>query len=322
MTNALINNSGGLHNRITQKMKIEPFTLQETEAMLVAKNCVLDRYQMVQLYMVLGGIPYYLDAIEPHLSAPQNIQELLFDQSGLLHNEFFNLYRSLFRKYGIYEKVVEALSSKNEGLQRGDIIKHAQISSGGTLTKVLADLEESGFICAYTAFDGKQKNTIYRLADYYTLFYFKFIKDGKYRGKDAWLHLIDNPVQRAWQGYTFEQICIDHVWQIKKAIGISGVLSNNAAWRGNTGEHAAQIDLLIDRRDQVINLCECKFLLDKFNINADYAEKLRSKIHVFKTVTKTKKAVFLTLITTYGVEKNKYANLLVQNEVTLDDLFV
>lgn len=322
MTNVLINNSGGLHNRITQKMKIEPFTLQETEAMLVAKNCVLDRYQMVQLYMVLGGIPYYLDAIEPHLSAPQNIQELLFDQSGLLHNEFFNLYRSLFRKYKIYERVVEALSSKNEGLQRGDIIKHAHISSGGTLTKVLADLEESGFICAYTAFDGKQKNTIYRLADYYTLFYFKFIKNGKYRGKDAWLNLTDNPVQRAWQGYTFEQICIDHVWQIKKAIGISGVLSNNAAWRGNTGEHAAQIDLLIDRRDQVINLCECKFLLDKFSINADYAEKLRSKIHVFKTVTKTKKAVFLTLITTYGVEKNKYANLLVQNEVTLDDLFV
>lgn len=322
MTNVLINNSGGLHNRITQKMKIEPFTLQETEAMLVAKNCVLDRYQMVQLYMALGGIPYYLDAIEPHLSAPQNIQELLFDQSGLLHNEFFNLYRSLFRKYEIYEKVVEALSSKNEGLQRGDIIKQAHISSGGTLTKVLADLEESGFICAYTAFDGKQKNTIYRLADYYTLFYFKFIKDGKYRGKDAWLNLIDNPVQRAWQGYTFEQICIDHVWQIKKALGISGVLSNNAAWRGNTGERAAQIDLLIDRRDQVINLCECKFLLDKFSINADYAEKLRAKMHVFKTVTKTKKAVFLTLITTYGVEKNKYANLLIQNEVTLDDLFV
>jgi len=322
MVNILINNSGGLHNRITQKMKIEPFNLQETEEMLAAKNCDLERYQIAQLYMVLGGIPYYLDAIQPHLSTPQNIQELLFDKSGLLKNEFFNLYRSLFRKYEIYEKVVEVLASKNEGLQRSQIVKQSGISSGGTLTKVLADLEESGFICAYTSLDNKQKNTLYRLSDYYTAFYFRFIKNGKYQGKDAWINLIDNPVQRTWQGFAFEQICLDHVWQIKKALGISGVQSNNVAWRGSTGEKSAQIDMLIDRRDQVISLCECKFSLNTFSIDKDYSEKLRSKIATFKTVTKTKKSVFLTMITSYGVEKNKYANLLVRNEVTMDDLFV
>jgi hypothetical protein len=321
MINVLINNSGGLHNRITQKMKIEPFTLQETEEMLIAKNGVFDRYQIVQLYMVFGGIPYYLDAIEPHFSAPQNIQELLFEKSSLLRNEFFNLYRSLFKKYENYEKIVEVLSTKNEGLVRSDIIKQSGVASGGTLTKVLADLEESDFITSYISLDNKQKNIIYRLSDYYTLFYFKFIKDGKYQGKDAWLNLIDNPLQRTWQGYAFEQICIDHVWQIKKSLGISGMLSSNAAWRGGTEEKSAQVDLLIDRRDQVINLCECKFSLDTYSIDKDYSEKLRSKINIFKTVTKTKKAVFLTMITTYGVEKNKYANLLVQNEVTMDDLF-
>jgi uncharacterized protein len=321
MVNVLINNAGGLHNRITQKMKIEPFNLQETEEMLLAKNCVLDRYQIVQLYMALGGIPYYLDAVQPHLSVPQNIQELFFDASGLLKNEFFNLYRSLFRSYENYEKIVEVLSTKTEGLQRGEIIKLSGIASGGTLTKVLTDLEESGFICAYTALDNKQKNVIYRLSDYYTAFYFKFIKDGKYQGKDSWINLIDNPVQRTWQGFAFEQICIDHIWQIKKALGISGVQSNNVSWRGNTSEKSAQIDLLIDRRDHVINICECKFSLDAFSIDKDYSEKLRSKIAVFKTVTKTKKSVFLTMVTTYGVEKNKYANLLVQNEVTMNDLF-
>lgn len=321
MVNVLINNSGGLHNRITQKMKIEPFTLQETEEMLLAKNCVLERYQITQLYMVLGGIPYYLDAIQPHLSAPQNIQELLFDKSGLLKNEFFNLYRSLFKKYEIYEKIVEVLSTKNEGLQRSQIIKQSGISSGGTLTKVLADLEESGFICSYISLDSKQKNTLYRLSDYYTAFYFRFIKNGKYQGRDAWTNLIDNPTQRTWQGFAFEQICLDHVWQIKKALGISGVQSNNVAWKGGTSEKSAQIDLLIDRRDQVINLCECKFSLDTFSINKGYAENLRSKINIFKAVTKTKKSVFLTMITTYGVEKNKYANLLVQNDITLDALF-
>jgi uncharacterized protein len=322
MVNVLMNNTGGLHNRITQKMKIEPFTLQETEAMLVAKNGVFDRYQIVQLYMVLGGIPYYLDAVQPSLSVPQNIQELFFDAAGLLKNEFFNLYRSLFRKYEIYEKVVELLSTKTEGLQRNDLIKLPNMSSGGTLTKVLIDLEESGFIKSYISLDNKNKNIIYRLSDYYTAFYFRFMKDGKIQGDNSWLNMIDNPAQRAWQGYAFEQICMDHIVPIKKVLGISGVQSNTASWRGSTEDKSAQIDLLIDRRDQVINLCECKFSLDSYAINKEHSEKLRSKIQTFKTVTKTKKAVFLTMITTYGVDKNKYANLLVQNEVTMDDLFV
>jgi uncharacterized protein len=321
MINTLINNDGGLHNRITQKMKIEPFNLQETEAMLESKHCVLDRYQILQLYMTMGGIPYYLDAIQPNLSAMQNIQQLFFDKSGLLKNEFFNLYRSLFRKYELYEKVVEALSTKNEGLQRTDIIKQAKISSGGTLTKILDDLEESGFITSYQSLDDKQKNIIFRLSDFYTFFYFKFIKEGKYQGENSWINLLDNPAQRAWQGFTFEQICINHVSQIKKVLGISGIQSNHHAWKGSTADKAAQIDLLIDRRDQVINVCECKFSLDIFSIDKDYSEKLRSKIATFKAATQTKKSVFLTMITTYGVEKNKYAHAMMQNEVTMDDLF-
>jgi uncharacterized protein len=322
MINILINNSGGLHNRITQKMKIEPFNLHETEEMLVAKNCVLDRYQIVELYMAMGGIPYYLDAIQPNLSAAQNIQGLFFDKSSLLKNEFFNLYRSLFRKYEVYEKVVEVLYTKTEGLQRSDLIKLSGMASGGTLTRVLADLEESGFISSYPSLDNKKKNIIYRLSDFYTAFYFKFIKDGKYQSENSWINMIDNPVQRTWQGFTFEQICIDHIAQIKKALGISGVQSNNASWKGGTTDKSAQIDLLIDRRDQVINICECKFSLDTFSIDKDYSEKLRSKIATFKIAIKSKKAVFLTMITTYGVEKNKYANLLVQNEVTMADLFI
>jgi len=321
MVNNLINNTGGLHNRVTQKIKLEPFTLQETEAMLVLKNCVLERYQIIQLYMAFGGIPYYLEAVQPNLSATQNIQHLLFDKSGLLKNEFFNLYRSLFRKYEIYEKVVEVLSTKNKGLQRSQIIQQSGISSGGTLTKVLSELEESGFISSYTAYDKKQKNKLYRLSDYYTAFYFRFIKKGNYEGKNTWLSSIDNPALRAWEGFTFEQICLDHIDQIKQALGISGIQSNNVAWQGSTGEKAAQIDLLIDRRDQVINLCECKFSLDTFEINKSYSEKLRSKISTFKTVTKTKKSVFLTMITTYGTIKNKYANLLMQSQVTMDALF-
>jgi AAA+ ATPase superfamily predicted ATPase len=321
MINVLINNTGGLHNRITYKMKLEPFTLRETQEMLKAKNCPFEYYQVTQLYMVLGGIPYYLDAIQAHLSVPQNIQALLFDGSGLLRNEFHNLYRSLFRRYEIYEQVVATLSSRNAGLQRHEIVKLSGIKSGGTLTKVLLNLEESGFITSYLALDKKRKNLTYRLSDFYTAFYFKFLQDGKYRGENAWLNLIDHPVQRTWQGFAFEQICLDHIGQIKKALGISGVQSDNASWRGATETKAAQIDLLINRRDQVINLCECKFSLDTFLIDKEYAEKLRAKISVFKAVTKTRKAVFLTLITTYGVERNAHSDMLVRNELRLEDLF-
>lgn len=322
MMNVLINHAGGLHNRVTQKIKIEPFCLREVEEMLEKKGCVLERYQIAQLYMVLGGIPFYLEAVRPELSAAQNIQALFFEKTGLLRNEFFNLYRSLFKKYDVYERVVEVLSGKMYGMQRMDIVKNSKINSGGTLTRVLADLEESGFVTSYTAFDEKSKNTMYRLSDYYTAFYFKFIKDSAYKGENAWLNLLDNPVYRVWEGFTFEQICLDHVAQVKKSLGISGVLTKEAAWKGTTEEKSAQIDMIIDRRDQVINLCEAKFSLDKFVIDKDYAEKLRSKIQVFKTATRTRKSVFLTLLTTFGLEKSKYALGLVQNEVTLDDLFL
>ena len=322
MHNELINNHGGLHNRVTQKLKIEPFNLQETEQMLIAKNCVLDRYQIVQLYMAMGGIPYYLEAIQPNLSAIQNIQQLFFDKTGLLKNEFNNLYKSLFRKYEVYEKIVEVLASKTEGLQRNDIIQISDIASGGTLTKALTDLEESGFISSYIAYDGKLKNVMFRLSDFYTSFYFKFIKDGKFEGENSWINLNDSPLLRTWQGFTFEQVCLDHVSQIKKALGIHGIQSNNLSWKGKTPEKGAQIDLLIDRRDHVVNICECKFWIDSFVIDKEYAQKLKSKISVFKEVTKIKKAVFLTMITTYGVEKNANAAALVQNEITMDDLFI
>lgn len=318
MLNELINSTGGLHNRVTARMKIHPFTLEETEEMLKAKNCVLDRYQILQLYMCIGGIPYYLDAIEPGMSAAQNIQQILFSKSGLLSNEFYNLYRALFKRHEIYEKIVAVLSKKISGMARAEIIQKARIKSGGTLTKVLFDLEESGFISSYPSLDGKKKNTVYRLSDYYTRFFFQFMH---VPGKKDWMQWIDQPAYRTWQGFAFEQICLDHVFAIKKALGISGIEAVQTTWSGSSYENKAQIDLLIDRRDHVINLCECKFHLDSFTITKSYADELRSKLSVFKEVSGTKKAIHLTFITTYGISRNQYSDMLVNNQVTMDDLF-
>lgn len=318
MLTEVINSTGGLHNRVTGQMKIEPFTLGEAEELLKSKNCQLDRYQVIQLYMCMGGVPYYLDAVEPGKSAAQNIQDLFFEKSGLLRNEFHNLYRALFKRHYVYENVVEVLSTKTSGMARNEIVQTSKIQSGGTLSKVLVDLEESGFITSYQSLDRKQKNTIYRLSDYFTAFYFRFLQQPK--GSD-WLQLIDQPTHRAWQGFTFEQVCLDHVFQIKKALGISGIQAEQAAWRGATEDKGAQIDLLIDRRDHVISICECKFHLDSFTINKDYADHLRSKIAVFKEVSKTKKAVHFTFVSTYGLHRNSYSDMLVQSEVTMDALF-
>lgn len=322
MLNQLINNTGGLHNRVTALLKIEPFTLRETEQMLKAKHCNVDSYQLAELYMCMGGIPYYLDAIDPSLSAAQNIQELFFEKNGLLNHEFHNLYRSLFKRHDIYEKVVEVLSGKPYGLPRAEMIKLSGVESGGTFTKVLADLEESGFIASCPALHRKHKHTIYRISDYYTAFYFRFLAGARQNASANWMQMTDHPAHRAWQGYTFEQVCIDHIGQIKKALGISGIEATAASWAGGAEDQKTQIDLLIDRRDHVINLCECKFSLDKYTITKAYAEALKRKVTLFKEATKTKKAVHLVFISTHGLNRNSYSDMLVQREILLDDLVV
>lgn len=321
MINELINNHGGLHNRVTERLKIYPFNLKETELMLQAKNSVLDRYQILQLYMVMGGIPYYLDMVSPNKSAAQNIEEMCFRKGALLTLEFQNLFTSLFKNAEFYESIIIALSTKSIGLTRKEISKVTGMKSGGVLSDRLEALEESGFITRYTAFNKKSKDFIYRLSDFYSLFYLKFIKKNTNYDEGIWVNAIDNPAQRAWGGYAFEQICLAHTTQIKKALQIGGVISNTLSWKSKKSENGAQIDLVIDRRDQVVNLCEIKYSINPYTITKSYADTLRNKIGIFKTETKTRKAIFLTMITTYGLEKNAHAAALVQNDITMDALF-
>ncbi len=319
MTSKLINNVGGLHNRVTAHIKLVPFTLKETEDFFKSKHIYLDQYSIIQLYMAIGGIPFYLNQIKAGRSAAQSIDELFFKPSALLKNEFSNLYKALFKKYEAYEKVVSALSTKTYGLTRQDIINTKTVSSGGTLTKILNDLEESGFILSIPSLDKTINKTIYKLSDYYTVFYFRFLQGKKKFA--SWSDHIDDPAVRAWLGITFEQICIDHLPQIKSKLGIAGIQSEAFSWRGKSEEYGSQIDLLIDRRDQVINICEAKFSINEFEIDLDYSKKIREKIGNFKQITKTKKSVFFTMITTFGLKQNQHALSLVQNEIVMEDLF-
>jgi len=271
--------------------------------------------------MALGGIPFYLDQVDTGKSAAQNINELCFPAHGPLRNEFDNLYRSLFNKAEKHLAIIETLSRKNKGMTREELIKQAKIPNGGGTTRILQELEESSFIRKYAALGKKEKHSLYQLSDFYSFFYIKWIKGASKLDEHVWLNEIDSPKQRAWSGYAFEQVCLAHIKEIKEALGISGVQTVTCSWLGNDTGNGAQIDLVIDRRDQVINIFEIKFSTGHFSIDKKYAQELRNKVSVFKAQTGTRKAVFLTMITTFGLSRNEYAASMVQNDLTLDVLF-
>lgn len=321
MINEIINNTGGLYNRVTHRIQLEPFTLAECEAFFQQQSPGLDRYQILQLYMVFGGIPFYLEAINPRKSAAQNINDLCFTPRGRFRSEFQKLYTSLFKKADNHLAIIEALAQKSQGMDRITLLKAAKIGNGGTASAILKELEESNFIRKYQTFGNQTNNALYQLSDFYSLFYLKFIRKNNPLDEDYWLNSLDAPEIRAWSGYAFEQICLCHLRQIKKALGISSVQTRSSAWLGGTGKEKAQIDLVIDRRDQVINLCEMKFSIKPYAIDKDYADDLRQKIGVFKESTKTSKAVWLTFITTFGLVPGTHVQALVHNDLTMDVLF-
>ncbi|GHV58164.1 hypothetical protein FACS1894182_09220 [Bacteroidia bacterium] len=316
----LLNSRGGLHNRVTRRMHISPFTLSECEDFFRHKKMNFDRKSIVDAYMIFGGIPFYLEMFERGLSVAQNVDNLLYKKDAPLKNEFLFLYASLFKNYENHLKIVEALSAKTKGLTREEIIKASGISNGGGLTTLLEELEQCDFIRSYNGFGKKTKSTLYQLADFYSLFYFNFLENRKIKDEHFWMNFIDNAKRRAWSGYAFEQVCLAHVKQIKQKLGIAGVLTNISSWRSNDKDHAAQIDLVIERNDRVINLCEMKYAGEEFVIDKQQDENLRNKRAAFRNETKTSKTLYITMITTYGVKHNEYWGN-IQSEVVMDDLF-
>jgi uncharacterized protein len=322
MLHKLIQNKGGLHNRVTKRMRIMPFTLAECEQLMRMRNSSMDRYQLIQLYMVMGGIPFYWDEVSKRLSATQQIAKICFGENGLLRTEFANLYNSLFNKAERHVQIVQTLATKAKGLTRDEIIANIKMVNGGGLTRLLTELEETGFIRKYLPFGKKSRTSLYQLVDFYSLFYLRFIKGKEVFDKNHWLKMLDSPSYRTWSGYAFENVCLYHIDQLKQALGVQGVLTDVYSWRGKSDEGAAQVDLVIDRRDQVINLCEMKYSINAFAIDKKYDTVLRNKIAAFKHSTKTRKAIFLTLVTTFGLQQNNYAMGLVQNDIKMDALFL
>jgi len=297
-------------------MKMIPFTLAETEQFLQNKNAAYDRYSILLLYMVFGGIPFYLEQIDTSQSAMQNINHLCFDSHAFFREEYTDLYASLFKKSERHIAVVEALATKKKGLKRKELIKLSKLPDGGGLTRILKELEESNFIRRYRSYGKKEKDSLYQLIDFYSLFYLNFIKNASIDDEGFWINAIESPLFNVWSGYAFEMACLHHVRQIKKALEIGGVQTSVSSWQSPE----AQIDLIIDRKDHVINLCEMKFSIAPFKIDKKYAANLRNKISSFKSATETRKSIFLTMVSTYGIANNLHASM-VQKDLTMEILF-
>ncbi len=323
MMDKLINNHGGLYGRLTHRIFLQPFTLGEADAFLHSRGVRLSHYETAETYMILGGIPYYLNLLDSRLSLTQNIDRLLFNPNGELHNEFEALYHSLFCGSELYIKVVECLNERGYGMTRNEIAETSKIKSGKQLSVVLNNLESCGFIRKYANYGCNERKALYQLVDFFTLFHFRFLRDSSFRNLQYWSSLQHTPKFYAWAGISFELLAQSHVSQIKQRLGISGVATNVYSWRSRKDEdlRSAQIDMVIERGDNTINLCEMKFSESEYEISKDYDLVLRNKIVRFTTETKSRKSIQLTFITTYGVHRNPYSSQLVQNEVLLDDLF-
>lgn len=327
MLEKLIGDKGGLYGRVSRAIYLAPFTLNETENFLNdIKGMGYGRQQVLETYMILGGIPYYLDMLDKKIPLSQNIDKLFFKPFAPLKTEFDFLFRTLFKNSKLYQDVVRVLSSKLKGLSRQEIAEATHQGEGGTLTEVLENLCRCDFVRRYSPFGKKSLGTLYQLTDMFSLFHLRFVQ-GDGQDERFWTNTYNSGERKAWSGYAFEQVCLIHLQKIKASLSILGILSNAHSWQcktftdsDGTEWQGGQIDLLIDRADSAINLCEMKFSNDEFVITKEYEEILRHRMSLFKKVTKTRKSLSYVFVTTCGVKQNSYSGI-VQHQVTLDGLF-
>ena len=320
MINNLIDNYGGLHNRVTETIVVEPYLLRDCEEFCIKKGIAFNRRQIAEMYMILGGVPYYMEAMDKMFGLNQNIDLLLFEKNAKLKNEFERLYHSLFRRADNHIRIVEILAKSGSGMTRQNLAKAAKISDGGGLTKILAELESCGLIGRTYDIHRKRNGEYFKLIDFYSLFYFKYLQGNKTTDPHFWTNYLSDPAHGAWCGYAFERLCMAHIGQIKRRLGISGVITEVYAFRSLQQKGGAQIDLVIDRRDDTINLCECKFTNKPYMLTSNDAADLERKKEVFLRETGTKKSIHMTMITSNGLIQNAYRNE-IQSEIDLNDLF-
>ena len=323
MKEKLEENQGGLHNRITHRIYLRPFYLNECKVYLEEHGFEWSDYQILQCYMIFGGVPYYLSLLRPYLSLSENVDTLIFRRGGDLSDEFKELYSALFSKADRYISIVQLLSKKREGFTRSEIELSTGFSGGG-LTKMLDNLERCDFIVSYAQFGHKTKMTLYRLSDFYTLFYFRYVEDNRSRDEQYWQHHHTDRSVESWEGFTFEEICLRHLSHIKYGLGISGIATESSSWRyvpkKEDSRSGVQVDLVIKRADRIIHLVEMKFSEASYNVTKEYEDKLQQRKTLFIEATGTTHNVVHTFITPSGVSRGIHSSF-IHSQLTSKHLF-
>ena len=322
MLDNLINNHGGLYGRTTYEIKLHPFTLGECEEYYQKNGIRMSRYDIVQSYMIIGGIPYYLGYMKKGLSLAQNIDQLFFSEGAKLHDEYDRLFASVFSNPEQMKKIVQLLGERRMGFSRKEILTQTGLEDCGASTKMLKALVASDFIQPYVPFGKSTRDIHYKLKDSFCLFYMKFIRGQKELEPDFWMHNVTSPSINAWRGFSFEEVCFSHANKIKQALNILGVSSSQSGWvvRGDEDSEGAQLDLLIDRKDNVVNMCEMKFYSEPFSVSKAYHAKLVHRQNLLAEQLPRKTVIQPVLVTTEGLVYNEYSGIF-QNTVTLDNLF-
>ena len=326
MLDKFVGDKGGFYGRNNRAIYLPPFTLNEVEQFLKMRGFVWSRHKMVEAYMVFGGIPYYLDMLDSTIPLEANIDSLFFRQGTQLRGEYLFLFRTLFNEAPLYHRVVECLADNEQGMTQAEIKEKLRLKDGGTLTTCLENLQKCDFIRMYAGYKKKERETLYQLTDLFTLFHLNFIRRDNGQDEHYWTNLNDHSREN-WEGHAFEMVCLHHIPEIKQRLGIFGVLTNAYSWTTKAREDKdgsrwkkAQIDLLLERADGHINVCEMKFSKNEYRITEAYDARLRERMNTFIHHTGTKATLQSTFITTYGLVRNEYAGN-VQSQVTLDDLF-
>ena len=314
---------GGLYNRHTDLISLQPFSLYETERYLIAKGFEWPRYEIAMIYMVLGGVPYYLNKLDPSLTPSENIDALFFRPGAKLEGEFPQLYETLFAKGAISAKIMRLLSNERAGLTREEIAEKTGLSDGGALSDALEGIVSSGFAKIRASYLGRKKRRLYVLSDYFTLFYYRFIQGNAGKDEHFWRNSYNESSRKAWLGFSFERIVADHLFAVKERLGISGILSESYCYRAESmeGKDGAQIDLVIDRKDKVATLCEIKYLSQEFSVDKDYRDNLENKKERYREDLGMRKSIQLVLISTFGLKRGLYADAF-SKSINIDDLFV
>ena len=316
----IINDKGGLHNRITHDIHLFPFKLKETKEYLNKNRFRWSDLTVLQCYMILGGIPYYLSLLDSDKSLAENIDDLFFGPSAILETEYKRLYKSLFSNPERYMSIVKELAKNKKGLTRKELAEKLHIANNGHLSDILEDLVNCDFIRYYNVIGKsvKANGGLYQLVDFYSLFYSGFLTK-KTTDAHYWSHTLNTPVQNNWFGLAYERVAMAHIPEILAALGVDRILTEYYSWRSTESTKGAQVDLIIDRADNMINLCEVKYSKGEFDIQKAESEKINNRIEAFQRETGTKKGIFVTLITVNGVKENSYSDV-VNNVITLADM--